>query len=115
MENLYVISLKTLKAINKDSIAKKYNRTIEWGEFQSALMRAMNASEDLVWAGLKTKVILSPLMVHELKDTKDSEPHVRCHVFENGLVNPFLLLDVSMDWFETLEVYVGDHKEKLAA
>jgi len=97
-----IVDLKTLKEINKESIKKDYNRNIEWGLFQSALMKSMNERREVVWKGMNTIVALVPLMIHEHKKGEKCEPHLRCQVFTDNCVGFFVTLDVPMDLFDSL-------------
>lgn len=109
-----IVDLKTLKEINKESIKKDYNRNIEWGLFQSALMKSMNERREVVWKGMNTIVALVPLMIHEHKMGEKCEPHVRCRVDTNYCLSDFLTLDIPMDLFHSLmgvETYMEKLKE----
>lgn len=99
MENCYPVTLKTLKMINGESIQYNYNRNLKWKVFQTLLMEAMNASDEVVWTGMKTKVLLTPLMVHGHAQGEPCEQHYRCEVFVNGLLGGMVFLDVPMHWF----------------
>jgi len=109
-----IVDLKTLKEINKDSIKKDYNRNLEWKVFQSALMKSMNERKDVVWRGMKTNVLLVPLMIHEHKKGEKCEPHLRCQVFTDNCEGFLMTLDVPMDLFDSLmdvETYTEMLKE----
>ena len=54
------------------------------------------------WRGMKTRVMLQPLMVHEHKKGVMCEPHMRCRIDECMLVGTFLTLDVPMNTFKKL-------------
>lgn len=101
MENK-VVTLKTLKSINKESINRDYNRNLNWKEFQKGLMDAMNSDDRVVWSGMNTKTILTPVLVHTHKQGKSCEPHIRCKIETVGLLNSVLTLDVPSEMFENL-------------
>ncbi len=104
VEGHKVVSLAELKTINKESIDKGYNRNLEMKLFTQALKTAMyeGNGENGCWRGMKTKVMLVPLMTHNHKSGVECEPHLRCHVEEMGLVSPNLTLDVPFSTFNDL-------------
>ena len=99
-----VVNLAELKTINKESIAKGYNRNLNMKPFMQALKTAMYKSNGKMgfWRGMKTNVLLVPLFEHNHKGGVECEPHLRCHVQEMGLVSKFLTLDVPFSTFNEL-------------
>jgi hypothetical protein len=102
-ENRWV-SLKTLRVLNKGSVAKGYNRNIWVKIVEKALKDAMDKSETCSWRGLKTSVCLVPLMMHEHKGGEPCEPHVRCCISTGGYLDCDPTLDVPMELFTELPI-----------
>ena len=56
-----------------------------------------------LWNGEdKTYVILNGLMFHNHKQMEPCETHIRTHVFTNGLVGIFLMLDLPIREYDLL-------------
>lgn len=92
-----LVSLRQLKAINKNSIQLGYNRNICFTDYCSALKADCIATKQPVWHGLKTVILLEPLMVHTHKATVRCEPHIRAQIWD--LEQRMLFVDVAMsDW-----------------
>ena len=104
VERYKVVNLAELKTINKESIAQGYNRNLNIKPFTQALKTAMyeNSGEKGYWRGMKTNVMLVPLMKHNHKGGVECEPHLRCQVHEMGLVSTCLTLDVPFSTFNKL-------------
>ena len=96
-----VVSLETLRVLNKESLAKGYNRNIWVKEFEKALKEVCEKTPDICWRGLATRVGLFPLMIHKHKHGEPCEPHVRCEIV-TGFIKGLLTLDVPMETFVTL-------------
>ena len=66
-KDIRVITLRQLKEINNESVACGYNRNIWFNEFSKKLKESMYRlkGELGTWRGMKTRVMLEPLMVHE--------------------------------------------------
>ena len=99
-----VVNLAELKTINKESIAKGYNRNLNMKSFMQALKTAMYETKGIMgcWRGMKTNVMLRPLFEHNHKGGVECEPHLPCHVQEMGLVCRGLTLDVPFSTFNEL-------------
>jgi len=93
------VNLKELNALNETSIERGYNRNIYFDVFEKMFAEGMMVRR--LWGGAKTTVMLQPLMLHEHKAFEPCEPHVRCHIFTDGICG-FLTLDVDMNDFRTL-------------
>ena len=103
LKNVREISLKELKALNKKSIRKGYNRNIYFQRFFKDLKKNMlkDTSKFGYWNGENTKVFLDPLLKHSHKGGEECETHMRCNI-----LTPFfgmLFLDVPLDDFEELK------------
>ena len=98
------VSLRELKVINKESIHLGLNRAVEWKTFFNALKNEMNKVGSVGhWRGMKTNVMLQPLMVHEHKGGKKTDPHMRCLVETCQPNFPYsVLIDVKMTTFKRL-------------
>jgi hypothetical protein len=95
--NIRLASLRQLKAINKNSIQLGYNRNIPFTDYCSVLKADCIATKQSVWHGLKTVILLEPLMVHTHKATVPCEPHIRAQIWD--LDQRMLFIDVAMsDW-----------------
>jgi hypothetical protein len=95
--NIRLASLQQLKAINKNSIQLGYNRNIPFTDYCSVLKADCIATKQSVWHGLKTVILLEPLMVHTHKATVPCEPHIRAQIWD--LEQRMLFVDVAMsDW-----------------
>ncbi|NVK00087.1 MAG: hypothetical protein HWE12_00975 [Oceanospirillaceae bacterium] len=93
------VNLKDLNALNETSIERGYNRNIYFDVVEKMLAEGMKLRG--LWRGAETTVMLQPLMLHEHKAFESCEPHVRCHIFTDGICG-FLTLDVDMNDFRTL-------------
>ena len=94
------VSMKELKALNKISIKKGYNKNIYFHKFFKDLKKNMlkDTSKFGFWNGENTKVFLQPLMFHKHKGGVECETHMRC-----SILTPFfgmLLLDIPVDDYD---------------
>ena len=102
-----VVSLRTLRVLNKESVKRGYNRNLWIKEFEKDLKEKMNKSPDVSWRGLKTEVLLIPVLIHEHKGGEPCEAHIRSQISTGGLLSePFL--DIPIEMFEDLKVITPD-------
>ena len=109
-KSLKVVDLRQLKEINKQSIECGYNRNIEFSKFTKSLREGMQNAPKKggSWSGMKTKVVVQPLMHHSHKGGQECEVHMRC--FVDTPVTPAFIIDIPMNVFNllmSLEVTLG--------
>ena len=82
VEGNKVVNLAELKTINKESIELGFNRNIDMKLFSQNLKTALYEGKGHfgIWKGMKTNVMLMPVMEHNHKNGVECEPHLRCLV-----------------------------------
>ena len=98
-DSLKIVDLQTLQALNNLSIRSGYNRNLEWQVYKDHLKNVMDHDANVSWAGMKTRVLLEPVMIHKHKAGEECEPHVRCLVQSVGT---YVLLDLPYESYEAL-------------
>ena len=94
-------SLKDLGKLNQISVDKGYNKNLYFETFAKDFEEKMKGKG--LWNGEdKTYVILNGLMFHNHKQMEPCETHIRTHVFTNGLVGSFLMLDLPIREYDLL-------------
>ncbi len=100
-------TVKTLRAINKNSVDQGYNRNLNFGEFKRVFAKGMKAlaSQNIVSERNTDDyvVILQPCMVHIHKRMKLCEPHMRCMIFTNDIFRGLLIDIKAEDWFSLVD------------
>ena len=105
-EGLYdirILNLRTLRKLNKESVDRGYNRNLYIKKFEKCLKEEMELRDDVVWTGLKTKVLLRPLLIHDFKGGIPCEPHIRCMINTGGILDSEPFVDVPMEMMDDLE------------
>ena len=99
------VTLRELKVINEESIQNDFNRNFYFYPLIKDLKKGMikDKGKSGIWRGMKTRVVLIPLMVHNHKQLVECEPHMRVEVFTNNLVKSFITLDVPFPTYNKLD------------
>ena len=97
MEDPRVTDLRHLKIINRHSIGKDFNRTINWSKYFE-LMRHQCLERDVHFHG-GILVPITPLIFHEHRSGRPCEKHIRTMVFAFGEA---VFLDMTLQDFESL-------------
>lgn len=98
------VTLKQLKAINKNSIKHEYNRNLEWAEFERVFKRGMKKRG--MWKGASsTYILLESFMKHANNSTqfKGREAHERCAVFTDNICSVLFVDVVAADYERLLK------------
>ena len=97
-----ICSLRDLKKINKESIKRNYNRTLNFDACCFMLQRILQKSETLVWSGLKSNVLLKPKMIHKHAAGEECEEHLRCFVYPLNFI-----IDVDLESYNQLKKHAA--------
>ena len=110
------VTLRELKQINKHSIESDYNRNLNMKEVEEELTKQCKKQirkseffryddELVLMLTESTKLLLTPVMIHEHKHLQECEPHLRCdlNLLSKPTSNP--MIDVRIEDFENLATH----------
>ena len=109
-EKMRMATLKQLDNINKASIARGYNRNLDFKTYYITLQSKCFKTDPSLWHGMNTTIFLQPMAIHEYKSMQRCEPHIRAEIYD--LSRNLAFIDIPLEMWLKLEEF--DHTRAAA-